>query len=174
MTIPDSEVEAILARPKTVVRPMSWLPKLSRQEPEWLQFESAVSLSDDDDVSPESLRIILTWKPAKAGKAAVSRFGLFYMNERIYAVDCGPDDSHNNKNAGQDRQFYRKQVGGVHEHLWSEVDRDAYAEPLPDDLATDLQKPWQHFANKANLVLTGGFVYPPTQALWKQQGLGIE
>ena len=151
---------------------MKWSPKLSHIEPEWLQFESAARFDDDATEAPESMRIIFNYKPAKNGRAATSRFALFYKDERIYAVDCGPDDQHNNKDTGKGRPYYRTPVGGIHEHLWSEGDRDGYAEPLPDDYKTDLQNPWQHFAKKANLNVPGGLTYPPIQALWKQMGLG--
>lgn len=172
MSISSAEVQTILARAKTAVRAMKWSPKLSNVEPEWLQFESGVRF-DDDETAQEDMRIIFAYKPAKNGKAAVSRFTLLYKDNRIYAVDCGPDDQHVNKDYGKGRPFHKKSVGGIHEHLWAEAEKDRYAEPLADDYQSDVQKPWRHFAKSANLTIPNGFKYPPAQNLWKQTSIDM-
>lgn len=136
-------------------------------------FDSAVQFDDEGgrNEAPESMRVIFTYKPAKGGRAAVSRFVLFYKDMRIYATDCDDHGSHNNKDNGKGRPFHRKTVSGIHEHLWSEADQDRYAEPLADELASDVLKVWQHFSKTANLSVPNGFVYPPTQKLWTQTSI---
>lgn len=126
---------------------------------QWWKWESAVGL---DGVFPEGARVIVQWRPAVGAAQVKINCGIFYRNERVYALDVDQDGQHTNK-VGQSRPLFGQRIGpGTHEHTWS-GDAYGYAEPLPD--FADFSTLFAYFCDKANLKVEGGFKTPPSEQL---------
>ena len=112
-----TEIEAFMAAKKSTVSSMNWREKLSKQDPQWWEYVSAVEI---DGVVLEDVRFIVQWRLSEGAAGEKYNCGLLYRSDRVYAVDFEPDGQHTNK-AGKGRPMYRKRIGpGTHEHTWSE------------------------------------------------------
>lgn len=150
-----------MAAAKKSVAPMNWREKLTKKNPQWWEYVSAVEI---DGVVVEDVQFIVQWRPS-AGATSGDKYncGLIYNGERIYAIDFDLDGQHTNK-VGKGRALYRKRIGsGTHEHTWSE-DGYGYAEPISPDF-TDLSTLFDYFCQKANLNVERGFKSPPSTQL---------
>lgn len=157
LTIAD--VDSFLNTPKRAVSAIDWRPGLSKKDVQWWAVDCAIEING---MIPEGTRLILQWRPIVGAASEKLNCGLFYQNERVYAIDFDPDTKHTNK-VGLGRAQYRQQFGpGTHEHTWSE-EGYGYAEPLQD--FADFAALFAYFCTKANLQIEGGFKRPPAQQL---------
>lgn len=155
-----TEIEAFMAAKKSTVSSMNWREKLSKQDPQWWEYVSAVEI---DGVVLEDVRFIVQWRLSEGAAGEKYNCGLLYRSDRVYAVDFEPDGQHTNK-AGKGRPMYRKRIGpGTHEHTWSE-DGYGYAEPILPDFP-DFSALFNYFCQKANLNVLSGFKSPPSTQL---------
>lgn len=154
-----AEVDTFLNAPKRTATQVTWRPGLSKKDVQWYRWESAVELNG---VFPEGTRVIVQWRPSVGSAQEKINCGIFYRNERVYALDVDQDGQHTNK-VGGGRPLYGQRIGpGTHEHTWSE-DGYGYAEPI-DDFAA-FQYLFAHFCEKTNLKVEGGFKSPPSEQL---------
>ena len=155
-----AEIEAFMAAPKSAVASMNWREKLTKSDPQWWEYVSAIEI---DGVVVEDVRLIVQWRLGVGAAADKYNCGLLYQRDRIYAVDFDPDGQHTNK-VGKGRALYRKQIGsGTHEHTWSE-DGCGYAEPISPDFP-NFSLLFDYFCQKANLNVGSGFKSPPSTQL---------
>lgn len=154
--IARTEIDTFLAAEKRAVAPMNWREKLSRRDPQWWEFVSAIEV---DGVVAENVQFVVQWRPGTGAAGDKYNCGLLYWGERIYAVDFDPDGLHSN-NVGKGRELYRRRIGpGTHEHTWSE-DGYGYAEPIPDFPA--FATLFDYFCKKTNVIVESGFRSPPS------------
>lgn len=152
-----SEIEAFMAAAKNTVVRMNWREKLTKSDPQWWEYVSAVEV---DGVVVEDVQIIVQWRPSVGAAGDKYNCALLYRSDRVYAVDFDPDGQHTNK-VGKGRALYRKQLGpGTHEHTWSE-DGYGYAEPILPDF-TNFSSLFDYFCQQANLTVESGFKSPPS------------
>lgn len=145
---------------KSTVAPMVWREKLTKKDPQWYEYISAVEV---DGLVPEDVQFIVQWKPSVGAAADKYNCALFYHHDRVFAVDFEPDGQHTNK-VGKGRPLYGQRFGpGTHEHTWSE-DGYGYAEPIAPDFL-DFAALFNYFCRKANLNVGGGFKSPPSTQL---------
>lgn len=155
-----ADVDAFLNAPKTAVSAMDWRPGLSKKDVQWLDWYCAVEISG---VVPEGARIIVQYRPIVGAASEKLNCGLFFRNERVFAIDFNLDTQHSNKKAGQGRAYFGKRFGpGTHEHTWSE-EGYGYAEPIQDFV--DYTALFAYFCTKTTLQVEGGFRRPPSQQL---------
>lgn len=155
-----AEIEAFMAAPKSAVAPMNWREKLTKKDPQWWEYVSAVEI---DGVVVEDVQLIVQWRPCVGAAEDKYNCGLLYRSDRAYAVDFDPDGQHTNK-VGKGRPLYRKRIGpGTHEHTWSE-DGYGYAEPTSPDFP-NFSTLFDYFCQKANLNVRSGFKSPPSTQL---------
>lgn len=149
------EVQAIMARPKSLVSDMAWTYRHGKQTFSWLCSRMAVQF-DDDVAVPEQFYVIAQWRKKNISIPEHWVFNLLYKGNRIYALHVQPTSIHENL-VGKGRPAYKQEIGGLHEHTWSE-EGDGYAEPI--DLP--LNKPeivWKQFLKRAKI--SGGDFYHP-------------
>ena len=152
-----AEIDAFLVAEKRAVAPMDWREKLTKKEPQWWEYVSAVEIHG---VVVEDVQFIVQWRPGMGAAGDKYNCGLLYRSERIYAVDLDPDSQHTNK-VGKGRELYRLRIGpGTHEHTWSE-DGYGYAEPISPGFP-DLLALFDYFCQRANLTVENGFKLPPS------------
>ncbi len=155
-----SETNRFLSIPKRVVSPMSWREKLSKKEPQWWEFVSAIEAGG---VVVEEALFIVQWRPAKGASQDKYNCATLYRGQRIHAIDFDPDGQHTNK-AGKGRPWFGKRIGpGTHEHSWSD-DGEGYAEPVEPDFGS-LAGLFDMYCQRANLSVSGGYVAPPSVQL---------
>lgn len=155
-----AEIDAFMAAAKNSMVPMNWREKLTKKDPQWWEYVSAVEV---DGVVPEDVQFIVQWRGGVGAAGDKYNCGLIYQGERVYAVDFDPDGKHTNK-VGKGRVLYGKRFGpGTHEHTWSE-DGYGYAEPTSPDFP-NFSALFDYFCQKANLNVSGGFKSPPSTQL---------
>lgn len=155
-----AEIEAFMATSKIAVASMSWREKLTKSDPQWWEYVSAIEI---DGVVAEDVQFVVQWRPGAGAAGDKYNCGLLYRSDRVYAVDFDMDGQHTNK-VGKGRTLYKKQIGpGTHEHTWSE-DGYGYAEPILPDFP-DLSALFDYFCQKANLNVRSGFRSPPSTQL---------
>ena len=98
-----AEIDAFLVAEKRAVAPMDWREKLTKKEPQWWEYVSAVEIHG---VVVEDVQFIVQWRPGMGAAGDKYNCGLLYRSERIYAVDLDPDSQHTNK-VGKGRELYR-------------------------------------------------------------------
>jgi hypothetical protein len=153
------DIEALIATPKMVLRPMSWAKELSARDPAYWQYESPVSVVATDMATLEDVRLVMRWRPSIGEKPAVTNFSLLVGGARAYGVDYGPWYKHTNNKAGRGRPLWNQTFRGSHEHLWSD-DGEGYAEPLNEVEPIDLEAAWLAFLRRANFSCDFHFVHP--------------
>lgn len=152
-----AEIDVFMTAKKNTMVVMDWREKLTKKDPQWWEFVSAVRV---DGVVVEDVQFIAQWRPGMGAASDKYNCALLYRSDRVYAVDFDLDGQHTNK-VGKGRALYRKQLGpGTHEHTWSE-DGYGYAEPIWPDFCrfSDL---FDYFCQKANLTVENGFKQPPS------------
>jgi hypothetical protein len=154
-----AEIDAFMAAAKNTVVPMNWREKLSRKDPQWWEYVSAVEV---DGTVVEDTQLVVQWRPSKGAAKEKYNCGIILRGERIYAVDFEPDGQHTNK-AGKGRPYHGQRIGpGTHGHTWSD-DGEGYAEPMDD--FSNLAALFEYFCGKSKLNVTGGYVPPPSVQL---------
>ena len=154
-----ADVDTFLNAPKSAVSALDWRPGLSKKDVQWWAWDCAIEING---IVPEGARIILQWRPVVGAASEKLNCGLFYRNQRVYAIDFDPDTQHTNR-VGLGRAQYRQRFGpGTHEHTWSE-EGYGYAEPIQDFV--DFAALFAYFCTKTTLQVEGGFRRPPSQQL---------
>lgn len=154
-----ADVDTFLNAQKMAVSAIDWRAGIPKNDVQWWDWDCAIETSG---AVPEGARIILHWRLAVGAASVKYNCGLLYRNQRVYAVDFGPDKQHTNK-VGLGRPYYGRRIGpGTHEHTWSE-DGGGYAEPIQD--FADFAHLFEYFCTKATLQVQGGFRRPPSQQL---------
>ena len=154
-TSPD--IDAFVAAEKNTVVSMNWREKLTKNDPQWWEYVSAVEI---DGVVVEDVQLIVQWRLGIGAAGDKYNCGLLYQSKRVYAIDFDLDGRHTNK-VGKGRTLYRKLIGpGTHEHTWSE-DGYGYAEPISPDFS-DFSALFDYFCQKSNLIVDGHFKSPPS------------
>ncbi len=154
--IDRADIDAFLAAPKASVAAMNWREKLSKKDPQWWEFVSALEVGG---VVIEDAVFCVQWRSAKVGSQDKYNCALRFQGLRVYAIDFDPDGQHTNK-VGIGRPWYRERFGpGAHEHTWSE-DGEGYCEPI-DPAFPNFQALFEYFCQHAKLNVPGGFVSPP-------------
>lgn len=152
-----SEIDAFLAAEKKAVSPMNWREKLSRKDPQWWEFVSAVEVNG---VVVEDAQMIVQWRPAKGAAQDKYNCAFLFRGLRVYAVDVDADGQHTNK-VGKGRSWFGKKIGpGTHEHTWSE-DGEGYVEPIEPSFVS-LMALFEYFCRHAKVNVNSGFVPPPS------------
>lgn len=155
-----TDIDAFVTAAKMAVAAMNWREKLSKKDPQWWEYVSALEVNG---VVLEDAELRIQWRSAKGASSDKYNCGLIFRGLRVYAVDFDPDGQHTNK-VGKGRPWYRKRFGpGTHEHTWSN-DGEGYAEPIVPNFDS-LQSLFEYFSQRAKLSLPGGFVLPPSVQL---------
>lgn len=160
----EKEVEDFLAIPnKSVLREISWDPKLGGHIPPFLEFASAISVNG---VVLEGILFRASYRAPKIiikGSAEVNTgeslsVALFANNHlRISAIDTNPSQRHIN-NVGVGRPFHGHTIDArTHLHIW--VGSYGYVEPIEPALL-EMEKMFEYISKCCNLTFTGKFVDP--------------
>lgn len=156
MAITVAEVDQLLATPKIVVREMAWVQRLSKHDPQWYEFVSALNMNG---VVQEGLQLRCLWKSRVSSSPPKFNFAVFVDADRVYAIDVGPHSRHKNDKAGRGRTYWQQRIDGHQEHLWSS-EGYGYAEPLTLNEMDDIVTAWAVFSARAKISLSGNFVHP--------------
>lgn len=141
-----TEAQSVLSRYKFLATDMLWTSKRAGLNGGWLSTRMSVQFADEFEVSDE-VYLMCQWREKAKAVPEFWTFSLFFKDARIYAIDVQPTHLHQNK-VGKGRRFWGQEVGGIHEHLWSD-DGYGYAEPIE----IQLSRPdviWRMFLKRAN------------------------
>ena len=154
-----TEVDALLAVPKGLVKSLSWISKDQNKTPPHYEFFSAVNLETMEIMEGVAVRAAWRRSPYE-GVTPKYNFGLHLgLKNRVYALDIAPLDQHLNK-VGNGREFYRKRISGSHEHFWT-PEGYGYAEPLAENIvASNMESQWLYFCERVNIIQNIEFTSP--------------
>lgn len=162
-----NDVASLLKLPKILVNPMRWRPRLSKQNPQWLEFASAVEANGE---VLEAINVRFQWRPQIGVQLEKFNVAIFMESCRVYAIDIDPSGRHKNKLGwAPGRDYESKIISGIHEHLWTEYGY-GYAKPLVEQTGWTPERLWVYFCNHIALSYDV-FVAPDARGKIGQQSL---
>lgn len=143
-----SEVQSVLSRQKFLTSDMVWSTRRGKLEWQWHEARIPLQFADEAEVR-EGFYVMCQWKRQCRSIPEQWKFAVFFNNERIYAIDVQLASMHTNDKAGRGRPLHLQDIGGIHEHTWSN-EGYGYAEPI--DVPVDKQEViWKIFLRRAGI-----------------------
>ncbi len=158
-------VAALIQRPKMLVSPMRWRPRLSRHEPQWLEFATAV---EADGEVLEGVKVRFQWRPDVEVQPEKFNVSLFMADSRVYALDVDSAGRHLNKlGLAPGHPYENKRISGVHAHIWT-MNGYGYAEPLAQQMGYTPELLWIEFCRQI-AITPGVYIAPDAHGKIDQQ-----
>ena len=161
-----AEVEQLLKEKKETVKELCWEYKNTNHTPKFIEYRSALRINHE---TVEDLFICFIYRASfprlKGGIQLIQRetitTGLHFRNERVFAIDYDMNSRHLNK-IGQDIPGYKREIFGLHRHIWTEKGY-GYAEEIMME-SVGIEGVINLFLEESNITLRGGFKpLPPEQ-----------